>query len=275
MPEYPVQGDPTPFNHCIYAHRNRINGKVYIGQATGNPKDRWGSNGVNYKKQPYFWQAIQEYGWSNFDHIILMENLSQEDANTYERYWISQYRSNTEAGGYNKTSGGQGLRDIDHVTRQKIKDSLNKYWNSEEGKAQAIKHSKAMKGTGNPMYGKAHTQEAKQAISEKHMGEKNPNFGKHFSKEHRDKISQSLSNGKAYWTGKTGLNNKSSKPVYCLELERCFESAKDAGDILNIDKSSIGKCCRGVRKTAGNYHWRLATFDEIEILRREKYGTTY
>ena len=77
MPEYPVQGDPTPFNHCIYAHRNQINGKVYIGQSM-NPKDRWSRQGHQYKSCTYFYNAIQKYGWNNFIHEILIDNLTQE-----------------------------------------------------------------------------------------------------------------------------------------------------------------------------------------------------
>ena len=246
MPEYPVQGDPTPFNHCIYAHRNRVNGKVYIGQATGNPKDRWGSNGINYKKQPYFWQAIQEYGWSNFDHIILMENLSQEDANAYERYWISQYRSNTEAGGYNRTSGGQGLRGLNESAKQKLKDSLNKYWASDEGRAQAKKHSLAIQGENNPMYGKRHSVESKQAMSEKHKGAANCNWNK------------------------TGIKHHLAKPVYCLELDQFFGSASEADRFLGVSAGYVSKCCNGKVATAGRHpkngcllHWRFATAQEV------------
>ena len=36
----------------------------------------------------------------------------------------------------------------------------------------------------------------------------------------------------------------------------CFESAMSAERILNIDHSSIIKCCKGKMKTAGGYKWR-------------------
>lgn len=47
----------------IYMHRNKINNKVYIGQTyQSNPKKRWGSSGVTYKTNPYFYRAIKKYG---------------------------------------------------------------------------------------------------------------------------------------------------------------------------------------------------------------------
>ena len=48
-----------------------------------NPEQRW-QNGKHYKTCPYFYNAIEKYGWDNFEHIILQKNLSQEQANILE-----------------------------------------------------------------------------------------------------------------------------------------------------------------------------------------------
>lgn len=48
--------------------------------------------------------------------------------------------------------------------------------------------------------------------------------------------------------------NKSIK-IYCLELNVIFESMSDVQRRLNIDSSSIRRCCNGRQKTAGGYHW--------------------
>lgn len=270
MSEYPIQGDPTPFSkiyHCIYIHKNKVNGKVYIGQAKGDPCDRWGSNGCNYRKQPSFWSAIQEYGWSNFDHMILETNLTAEQANEAERRWIALYKANNSDFGYNRTGGGKGSYQLTEEAAQKKAEGMARYWASEVGRQQATVHSRAMMGENNPMYGKHHSEETRAKISKAITGEHNPNFGKHFSKDHRAKLSAALSGENNYWYGKTGILNKASKQVYCEELSRIFGSAKEAAAELGIDNSSIGKCCKGSRKTAGGYHWRYATEEEIYKLK--------
>ena len=44
--------------------------------------------------------------------------------------------------------------------------------------------------------------------------------------------------------------------VLCVELNKCFNSIDEAYKFINLnDGSSIGRCCKGTRKTAGGYHW--------------------
>ena len=71
-------------NYKIYVHINKINGKIYIGQ-TGqeNVKDRWDS-GWGYKQCVAFNNAINKYGWNNFQHIVLIDRLTLEMANIIE-----------------------------------------------------------------------------------------------------------------------------------------------------------------------------------------------
>ena len=45
------------------------------------------------------------------------------------------------------------------------------------------------------------------------------------------------------------------KKVYCIELDRVFESAKQAAMQLDLSDSNIAKCCKGKYKTTGGYHW--------------------
>lgn len=46
--------------------------------------------------------------------------------------------------------------------------------------------------------------------------------------------------------------------IYCIELQREFESAKQAAEELGITRQNIVAVCRGKRITAGGYHWRYA-----------------
>ena len=90
---------------CVYMHRNKINGKVYIGKTDGPIKVRWGK-GKPYKGCPFFYHAIQKYGWDNFEHIILLDGLTKDQANEFERMFIYAYDSTNKGKGYNIQEGG-------------------------------------------------------------------------------------------------------------------------------------------------------------------------
>lgn len=89
-------------------------GWSYIGQTSKkNLKSRWGKNGTNYiskGKTTFFANAIQKYGWNNFSHEILEENIqTQTAANKAEQYWIDYYRTFVgfpDCRGFNSTPGG-------------------------------------------------------------------------------------------------------------------------------------------------------------------------
>lgn len=78
----------------IYKHTNKINGKSYIGQTLLETKERWRSNGCGYKQSSVFYSAIQKYGWDNFTHEILVDNIATiEEANKLEKYYIQYYHT--------------------------------------------------------------------------------------------------------------------------------------------------------------------------------------
>ena len=68
------------------------------------------------------------------------------------------------------------------------------------------------------------------------------------------RTARAVQNRRSYKLG----NNPSAKPVFCVELNKKFDCAKSAQEELGIDRMSIGKVCRGKRKTAGGFHWRYA-----------------
>lgn len=102
---------------CIYKHTNKLNGKGYIGKAIFPPQSRWGINGKKYANQPAFSAAINKYGWENFEHTILLTNLTAEEAIETEIRLIAEH--NTFCGvasgnGYNMTRGGEGMSGWHH-----------------------------------------------------------------------------------------------------------------------------------------------------------------
>lgn len=92
--------------YCVYKHTNKINGKVYIGITSQQPEKRW-KNGLGYEGNEYFYRAIQKYGWNDgFDHEILADKLTKEDACELEVQLIQAYDSTNSDKGYNFSSGG-------------------------------------------------------------------------------------------------------------------------------------------------------------------------
>lgn len=88
--------------------------KYYIGITSQLCTKRWGVNGKNYNRHPYFYNAILKYGWDNIDHIILFENLSEKEAKQYEQDLIKFFNTNSSNFGYNLTYGGNGTIGIRH-----------------------------------------------------------------------------------------------------------------------------------------------------------------
>lgn len=91
--------------YTVYAHVNKVNDKMYIGLTKQKPERRW-NNGYGYVHTPFFYNAIIKYGWDNFEHIILEENLLKKEAAVLESELINLYQTNIKELGYNLTSGG-------------------------------------------------------------------------------------------------------------------------------------------------------------------------
>lgn len=92
---------------CVYKHTSP-NNKVYIGVTSTNPLVRW-NNGLGYKNNKYFFNAILKYGWNNFTHEILYTDLTESEACEKEIELISYYKSNQFEYGYNRSSGGEKI----------------------------------------------------------------------------------------------------------------------------------------------------------------------
>lgn len=154
--------------YCVYAHINKINGKIYIGQTKhgDNPDKRWGSNGVHYQTQIYFYRAIQKWGWDNFEHEIIASHLTSEEADKFEKLLIDKLKTTDENFGYNLSSGGKSYVMTDEI-KQKLSESHKGRVFSEERKAQMSITSKTM----------WENEEFRKRASQKHSGENNAMFG--------------------------------------------------------------------------------------------------
>lgn len=201
----------------IYKYTNKCNGKIYIGQTCNNKRGTLESltKGV-YKHCTYFNRAIEKYGKDSFIVENLMENLSVEEANEQEKYFIKFYDSINPEKGYNIKSGGSNCYTSEEAKlkmssahkgkklseEHKRKISENGYaWNkgkhlSEEHKMKLSNaHKGKMIGSDNPRYGKKLPEEQKQLMQDR-LKERlkttgHPMKGKHHTLEARLKMSNS------------------------------------------------------------------------------------
>lgn len=112
--------------YTIYKLINKINGKYYIGQTKLTLQRRSRSDGIGYKRSPYLYNAIQKYGWNNFEYEILDKTEIAEVADLLEISYIDYFDSKNDNFGYNIVVGGNvSMRGRKHTeeTRRKISNA--------------------------------------------------------------------------------------------------------------------------------------------------------
>ena len=182
----------------IYKTTNKITGLIYVGKESRPSKKYYGSGNLIII-------AIKEFGIENFEKEILEECYSKEELNEREKYWI-KFHGCLFPYGYNIVPGGQcGDVFTYNPNAQKIRDNLSR-----------VCKEKMQDVANNPFYGKHHTDENKQLISEINKkfweevghdesicncssckskrgwgkGEENGMYGKNHTEESKEKISK-------------------------------------------------------------------------------------
>lgn len=144
-----------------------------------------------------------------------------------------------------------------------------------------VNKKKGRSGSEHHMYGKHHTDEAKQKLREAHTGrtqteetrkkisaamtgENNPFYGKTHSEESRKRISEAK---KGKPNKVKGENKPNAKRIVQYDLNgnfvRVWSYMKQASDALGISYTGINACCNDRQKTAGGFIWKC--FNEEEF----------
>ena len=254
--------DEANGEYKVYAHINKINGKIYIGQTKQTLEQRF-NHGNGYKHCRHFNSSIQKYGWDNFEHIILVDNLSIDMANIIEEELIKKYNTTNHNNGYNMKSGG-----LNHIPSEETRKLL----------------SETHRGERHWNYGKHWGDDFKKKLSEIHTGrEITPEWRKNmsiamknrgsFSEEHKKKISLSKMGERNPMYGKDispklrKIFSEKAKKVLQYDLDGNFiKKWNTASDILkeyDVDLSNIFRCCIGERSSCGGYIWEYMVNDII------------
>lgn len=213
-------------NYKVYVHINKANGKRYYGiTCKKNINQRWG-NGNGYK----FWidKNGKRHGNEHF-----WNSICKYGWDNFKHIVIARGLSEDDA----KWLEIELIREFDTT-------NPNKGYNITKG------------GEGGNGY--KHTEEQKQKISETHKG-------KTLSEEHKQKISEahkgktlSEETRKKLSKSSKGKNNGNAKQIYCVELDKYFDTIIEASEFVGCYQSAISEVLIGKYKTAGGYHWLYA-----------------
>lgn len=200
----------------VYKHTNKVNNKCYIGITSQQPLRRW-KRGYGYYNNIKFYSAIQKYGWNSFQHEILYQNLTLQEACQKQKQLILFY--NSIKNGYNATEGGEGIVGYHHTEQKKeqISLSMKKYLDQ-------------------------HPQEVERR---KKIFLKPENWEKR-----TQKVNEYFKAGSENAKKRVQKNNKK---IICLNTGQIFNSIQEASNWCKVHNSGISKCLKGIQKTAGKH----------------------
>ena len=211
-------------NYTLYMHVNKTNGKRYVGITSGPPSKRW-KKGAGYYGQRRFYSAIKCYGWDGFEHIIVADHLSKEEAECREAELIKEYAANDTRYGYNIENGG-----VTHKISEEQKEHLRQVH-----------------------LGQKLSEETKKKISESCKG---------LSTQWLTGLKQSPETIEKRMSKIRGEKNRRARAVCQYDLDGNFiakyNCMQQAADAIGIKSAHISHCCRGDRPTAYGYIWKYA-----------------
>lgn len=220
--------------YCVYRH-TAPNGKVYVGVTSIVPERRWES-GHGYKYNTHFWCAIVKYGWDNFIHEIVCDELTKEQAYSLEKELIATHRATDPRFGYNITEGGCGGLcgiQISEETRKKKSEAAKRCWETSERRACVRK-------------GRRWSDEAKLSISETQKAV-------WADPVKRQKIIDGMRTG-----GQKQHRISVIQRTLLGEYVKTWPSMCEIERELGIPTGKISECCRGKRLSVKGFIWALA-----------------
>lgn len=237
---------------CVYMHINKANGKKYIGQTCQNPPEKRWNNGWGYIGCAKFWRAIQKYGWEGFDHIIVQNGLTLDEANYLEENLINEYCTLSDEYGYNLQSGGQKKLQSEE-TKNKVREHHADFNGGKHPRAKAVYCIEL-----NRIFACMRDAQRELSINAKDIGaccrgDRNTAGNYHWIyAEDIDKC-----NFEEILSRKKHAQITNKKRVRCKETGEIFDSITQASIQKNADLSSISACCHGKLGHTKGLHWEF------------------
>lgn len=227
----------------IYCIENKINGKRYVGMTTQSLEDRIAQHvsESRYSRKKLIHKAIAKYGIDSFVISVLDEAHDLEQLKELERYYITTL-STLAPNGYNLTYGGDGVFGYKHSdnARALISDSSRALWvrlynDADKLNARNRAISDNLKGR---VFSEEHRKKLSNSAKER-IGDKNPFYGKIHSSDTKDKISQA---------NKGKIHKSRRKPVRMRgeSIDITFGSCMEAYQYLFDNGYTTNKSYRSV-----------------------------
>ena len=254
-------------NYKIYAlYASNKQGDIrYVGYTKGDIEKR-----LYFHKKSIKYENTHKDNWikkvlNNEDDVkvLLIEcGLTEIQAKKREIEYICDYKKN----GYkltNSTLGGDGLSRPTQETIDKIRKSKTGVSSKLKGKKLedivGIEKSIILnKENSKRQQGKILTKEHKEKIQNN-----SAKFwlGKKISKEHNEKLQNGYKVAVEHNPGLIENRLKATrKPVIQMDRKNNviheWNSIQEAANFIEINRSGIGECCAGKRKSAGNFKWK-------------------
>ena len=232
-------------NYKVYMHERKSTGQKYFGITSTDVNTRW-RNGKGYSTNNRFWGDIQKDGWNEgFNHIILQEGLSQEEALVLETSYILQYQTYLPEKGYNKRIQEHCRNALSQEARNNLSQGQKKRYEREE-------------------------EHIKQSLQTKQRLAQNPAL--------KERSIQALQNWHQSLTPeeKKLRDNTQGYAVKCLETGKSYATISEAARQTGCDRKGINRCVLGQALSISGKHWVRAddnstTIEMIES-RRKKSG---
>lgn len=225
----------------IYSVKNKINGKIYIGQTIRNDiNERWKYH--KYEDKRYIglilYNAYKKYGHNNFEYKIICICFN-EDTNKYEQEYIKKYNS-IYPNGYNLLEGGSNKKHNEY-TKKLLSDKL--------------------KGINHPNYGKKlsenHVLNIKKANKKNKLIDITVNKQKNLSDKTKfkikEKISEYVKSNSTFYIKKYDLNKNLIGTYYS------YTQASNEGD---INRTYLKKILNSDNKIGKGFIW-----EKIDIIK--------
>jgi len=213
----------------VYVHTNKSNKKKYVGITSKPVEKRW-LNGRGYRTGK-FKLAIKKYGWEDFEHEIIANELTEQQAKLMEIAYIALFDSNSRTNGYNLTKGGDGTLGM--------KPCLGRIQPAEEIARRSIL-----------LMGHYVSKETKEKISKSKIGKIPWMKGKKHKKESIERLKETLKS-RDNSLGK----NPNAKKVLNIETMEIYDSAKGLSLIIGKSYSHLKSKLNGKYKNNTQYKY--------------------